>query len=126
MLDMGAILNRRTQGFSQGERMKVSLARALVHNPDYIILDEPTNGLDVLTTKAVRELLTQLKSEQKSIIFSSHVMHEVANLCDKIGIIRDGTLICQGSVKDVIANANKSNKEITQLEHAFIHFAYDK
>lgn len=124
LLDMGNIIDRPTQGFSQGERMKVSIARALVHDPDYILLDEPTNGLDVVTTKAIRQLLKQLRGEQKSIIFSSHVMHEVAHLCDSIGIIQTGELKCQGSVEQVIANAQAQDANINDLEHAFIHFAY--
>lgn len=124
LLDMGSIIDRSTQGFSQGERMKVSLARALVHNPNYVILDEPTNGLDVLTTRAVRVLLKQLKAEQKSVLFSSHVMHEVAALCDEIGIIRQGELVCQGPVNQIITDANAEHSNIIELEQAFIHFAY--
>ncbi|MFT5084627.1 MAG: sodium transport system ATP-binding protein [Lentisphaeria bacterium] len=119
ILDMSAIIDRRTAGFSQGERMKVSLARAIVHNPDYVLLDEPTNGLDVLTTRAVRELLLRLKAEGKCVIFSSHLMHEVANVCDRVGIIAHGKMLIDGPLTEVIAKANTPT-----LEDAFVHFAY--
>ena len=119
-LSMGNIINRKTQGFSQGERMKVSLSRALIHNPDFILLDEPTNGLDVLTTRAVRNLLLELKQQGKCIIFSSHLMHEVSNLCDKVGIIANGSLVKEGTINDVLQAAAQTN-----LEDAFVHFAYN-
>lgn len=119
MLDMHSIIDRKTGGFSQGERMKVSLARALVHNPDYILLDEPTNGLDVLTTRAVRALLLRLKAEKKCVIFSSHLMHEVSNLCDRVAIVVQGKVVIEGDQKTVITKANKHN-----MEDAFVHFAY--
>ncbi len=119
ILGMENIIDRRTAGFSQGERMKVSLARAIVHQPDYILLDEPTNGLDVLTTLAVRKLLLALKAQGKCIIFSSHLMHEVANLCDRVGIIAHGKVTVQGSIPEVIQGAGSAN-----LEDAFVHYAY--
>ena len=118
-LNMHSILDRKTLGFSQGERMKVSLTRALIHHPDYVFLDEPTNGLDVLTTKAVRELLQDLKQQNKCIIFSSHLMHEVSALCNTIAIMNNGKIAIQGSVDEVLASSAK-----TDLEDAFIHFAY--
>ena len=118
-LGMQDIIDRKTAGFSQGERMKVSLARAIVHDPDYVLLDEPTNGLDVLTTRAVRELLLELKARGKCIIFSSHLMYEVANLCDRVGIITRGQVITEGRVEEVLRKANTTN-----LEDAFVHFAY--
>lgn len=118
-LDMTTIIDRKTGGFSQGERMKVCLARAVVHNPDYVLLDEPTNGLDVLTTRSVRAMLLRLKHEGKCVIFSSHIMHEVANLCDRVGIIANGRMVTEGVQADVIANANKDN-----MEDAFVHYAY--
>ncbi len=120
-LDMGNILDRKTHGFSQGERMKVSLVRALVHNPDYILLDEPTNGLDVLTTRAVRRLLLQLKDEGKCIIFSSHLMHEVAQLCDRVAIVVQGQVAAQGSVAEVQQHAG-----VATMEDAFTFFAYGR
>ncbi|MFL0810853.1 MAG: ATP-binding cassette domain-containing protein [Agarilytica sp.] len=119
ILGMENILDRRTMGFSQGERMKVNLARAIVHNPDYVLLDEPTNGLDVLTTKAVRKMLLELKAEGKCVIFSSHLMHEVNNLCDRVGIVNEGKIAAQGSIPSVIEASNTQS-----LEDAFVHFAY--
>jgi len=118
-LGMEDIIDRKTVGFSQGERMKVNLARALVHNPDYVLLDEPTNGLDVLTTRAVRTLLLDLKQQGKCVIFSSHLMHEVANLCDRVGIVSHGRIAAEGSIPDITQAAKTDN-----LEDAFIHFAY--
>ncbi len=119
ILGMQEIIDRRTAGFSQGERMKVNLARAIVHNPDYVLLDEPTNGLDVLTTRAVRHLLLTLKKEGKCVIFSSHLMHEVANLCDKVGIIAHGHMIAEGSIDEVTTASGTQS-----LEDAFVHYAY--
>lgn len=119
ILGMESIIDRRTAGFSQGERMKVNLARAIVHNPDYVLLDEPTNGLDVITTRAVRKLLLSLKAEGKCVIFSSHLMHEVSNLCDKVGIIASGRMVIQGNIDEIKSGANAET-----LEDAFVHYAY--
>jgi sodium transport system ATP-binding protein len=116
-LDMGAILHRKTLGFSQGERMKVALARALVHEPPYLILDEPTNGLDVLTTRAVRELLLQLKQQGVCIVFSSHLMHEVNHLCDQLTIITHGKVAISGTPTEVMQATHSQD-----LETAFAHF----
>jgi sodium transport system ATP-binding protein len=121
LLGMQSIIDRRTQGFSQGERMKVCLARALVHDPDYVLLDEPSNGLDVLSTRAVRELLLALKSEGKCIIFSSHLMHEVERLCDQVAIITQGIVSAQGSIEQLMKAADTQD-----LEEAFVHFAYPR
>jgi len=83
-LDIGDFADRSSKGFSQGQRTKVALARALVHRPQNVILDEPTNGLDVMATRSLRELILKLKAEGKCVLFSSHVMQEVAALCDEI------------------------------------------
>ena len=115
-LDMEAILHRKTQGFSQGERMKVALARALMHEPPYLILDEPTNGLDVLTTRAVRSLLLQLKQNGTCLIFSSHLMHEVTHLCDQLTVITHGEVSACGTPEAIIAQTGCSD-----LESAFAH-----
>jgi sodium transport system ATP-binding protein len=96
-LDMASIADRRAAGFSQGERMKVSLARALVHGPNNVILDEPTNGLDVMSTRAVRKLIRELRDEGKCVLFSSHVMQEVSALCDVIVLVAGGRVVAQGS-----------------------------
>ena len=119
ILDMSNIINRKTIGFSQGERMKVGLTRALIHDPNYILLDEPTNGLDVVTTRAVRQLLLHLKSQNKCVIFSSHLMHEVNHLCDRIGIVKNGQVVIHGNIPHIIESAKCDN-----LEDAFVHFAY--
>ena len=114
-LDMKDILDRRTEGFSQGERMKVAIVRALIHEPVNVILDEPTNGLDVMSTRALRELIKRLKSEGQTVMFSSHVMQEVAALCDEIIIISRGRVMAQGTTEKLMALSGKHN-----LEDAFI------
>ena len=117
-LDMKDILDRRTEGFSQGERMKVAIARALVHEPENVILDEPTNGLDVMSTRALRELIKRLRAEGRTVLFSSHVMQEVAALCDEIVIIARGRVTAQGSREALLAQSGKDN-----LEDAFMVLA---
>ena len=117
-LDMKDILDRRTEGFSQGERMKVAIVRALVHEPSHVVLDEPTNGLDVMTTRALRELIKRLKAEGRTVMFSSHIMQEVAALCDEIVIIARGRVTAQGSADALLALSGKNN-----LEDAFVALA---
>ena len=114
-LDMGEILDRQTEGFSQGQRTKTAIARALVHDPRNVILDEPTNGLDVMTTRAMRGFLQQLKSEGRCVIFSSHIMQEVAALCDRIVIIAKGRVVAAGTADELRASTGQSN-----LEDAFV------
>ena len=89
-LDKGFLADRRSKGFSQGQRTKVSLARSLVHAPQNVLLDEPSNGLDVMATRSLRAVIRQLKAAGKCILFSSHIMQEVAALCDEIVIISAG------------------------------------
>ena len=114
-LDMKEILDRRSEGFSQGERMKVAIVRALIHEPANVILDEPTNGLDVMSTRALRELIKRLKSEGQTVMFSSHVMQEVAALCDEIVIISHGRVTAQGTAGHLMEISGKQN-----LEDAFV------
>ncbi len=114
-LDMGDILDRQTEGFSQGQRTKTAIARALVHDPRNVILDEPTNGLDVMTTRAMRSFLHQLRDEGRCVIFSSHIMQEVAALCDRIVIIAKGTVVAAGTADELRAQAGEDN-----LEDAFV------
>jgi sodium transport system ATP-binding protein len=114
-LSMADIIDRRSEGFSQGQRMKVGLARALVHGPGNFVLDEPTRGLDVMSTRNLRALLRELREEGRCILFSSHVMQEVAMLCDRVVIIRDGQLCAQGSPEELCERAGES-----QLEEAFL------
>ena len=117
-LDMKGIIDRRTDGFSQGERMKVAITRALVHEPTTVILDEPTNGLDVMTTRALRELIKRLKAEGRTVMFSSHIMQEVAALCDEIIIIAKGKICAQGTTEALLAQSGQST-----LEDAFVKLA---
>jgi sodium transport system ATP-binding protein len=100
-LAMEDIAERRTEGFSQGQRVKVALARALVHDPRNVVLDEPTNGLDVAATRQVRTLLRQLREQGRCILFSSHVMQEVSALCDRVVVIARGTVVAEGTPDDL-------------------------
>lgn len=115
-LGMETIAERRAEGFSLGERMKTALARAIVHQPQHVLLDEPTNGLDVITTRAVRHLLHELKQQGRCVIFSSHLMHEVSGLCDRIIIISHGKILADGNL-GAILDAGKSHN----LEDAFVN-----
>jgi sodium transport system ATP-binding protein len=114
-LDMGAIADRRVAGFSQGERVKVALARALVHEPRNVLLDEPTNGLDVMSTRAVRQLVRELRSEGRCVVLSSHVMQEVSALCDTVVVIGHGEVAAHGTAEELIAATGASS-----LEDAFV------
>lgn len=122
LLEMQPILDRRADGFSQGERMKTALARALVHDPANIVLDEPTNGLDVLATRALREALRWLKSPEggsKCIVFSTHIMQEVEQLCDEVVVVSKGRSVARGSVPELLAQAGE-----TRFEDAFVKLAF--
>jgi len=114
-LDMADVLDRRTEGFSQGQRTKTAIARALVHDPKNVILDEPTNGLDVMTTRGMRDFLRQLRGEGRCVIFSSHIMQEVAALCDRIVVIAHGRVMAEGSPDELRAHTGEQN-----LEDAFV------
>ena len=117
-LDMGEIANRRTQGFSHGERTKVALARALVHDPRNVLLDEPTNGLDVMSTRAVRNIIRRLRADGRCVLFSSHVMQEVSALCDAIIVIARGKVVAMGTPAELRAQTGHDN-----LEDAFVALA---
>ncbi len=114
-LDMDEILDRQTEGFSQGQRTKTAIARALAHDPRNVILDEPTNGLDVMTTRAMREFLFKLRDDGRCVIFSSHIMQEVAALCDRIVIIAKGRVVAAGTADELRARFGTDN-----LEDAFV------
>jgi len=114
-LAMEDIADRRTEGFSQGERLKTAIARALVHDPGNVVLDEPTNGLDVMATRSLREFLRQLKSEGRCVLFSTHIMQEVAALCDRIVIIAQGRVVAEGSAEELKEQAHEQS-----LEEAFM------
>ena len=114
-LDMGDFADRRCEGYSQGQRVKTAIARALVHDPKNVILDEPTNGLDVMATRSMREFLRQLKAEGRCVLFSSHIMQEVAALCDRIVVIARGRVVADESPDALRAQTGEAN-----LEDAFV------
>jgi len=114
-LGMEDFIDRRTEGFSQGQRVKSAIARALVHDPGNVIMDEPTNGLDVMATRGMRAFLKQLRDEGRCVLFSSHIMQEVAMLCDRIVVIARGRVVAQGTPDDLRAQTGQGN-----LEDAFV------
>jgi sodium transport system ATP-binding protein len=114
-LEIGEFADRRSKGFSQGQRTKVALARALVHGPQNIILDEPSNGLDVMAIRSLRELVRTLKAAGKCVLFSSHVMQEVSALCDEIVIIADGRVALHDSPAGI-----RNSTGCDDLEEAFV------
>ncbi len=116
LLEMESFADRATKGFSQGQRTKVALARAIVHEPANVILDEPTNGLDVMAIRSLRELIRKLKAAGKCVLFSSHVMQEVAAVCDDIVIIAHGQVVARGTPDEL-----REISDSDDLEDAFIH-----
>ena len=114
-LGLSELADRRTQGFSQGERMKVAIARALVHDPGTLLLDEPTNGLDIMSIRGLRELLRGLRAAGKCILFSTHVMQEVSALCDTIVILSRGRVIASGTGAELLGQSGRAT-----LEDAFV------
>lgn len=115
LLEIADFADRRSKGFSQGQRTKVSLARALVHNPQNVILDEPSNGLDVMATRSLRELILKLKDSGRCVLFSSHVMQEVVALCDDIVIIANGKVAIDDSAAGI-----RNRTGCDDLEDAFV------
>ena len=114
-LEMADIADRRTEGFSQGQRVKTAIARALVHDPKNVILDEPTNGLDVMATRGLRQFMRRLKDEGRCVLFSSHIMQEVAALCDRIVVIANGRVVADETPDALRAQTGEAN-----LEDAFV------
>jgi len=120
-LGMETFIDRRVKGFSQGQRLKVALARALVHDPGNLILDEPTNGLDVMAIRGLRDMLRTLKAQGRCILFSSHVMQEVAALCDRVVIIGHGRVLADASpqvIRDTVGAATLEEAFLRVLEDA--------
>ena len=115
LLDMKEFADRRTQGFSTGQRLKVGIARALVHDPKNVILDEPSNGLDVMSTRALRKIIRRLSEDGRCVLFSSHIMQEISALCDHIVIIAEGKTGAEGSPDEIRRLTGEEN-----LEDAFI------
>jgi len=123
LLDMTPLLDRRTEGFSQGERMKTALARALVHDPPNLILDEPTNGLDVVATRALRDALRHLRDAEggsRCIVFSTHIMQEVERLCDRVVVVAHGRSVADGTVPELLAQTGEGD-----FEEAFVRLAFE-
>jgi sodium transport system ATP-binding protein len=114
-LDMHDFIDRRAEGFSQGQRTKTAIARALVHDPRNVLLDEPTNGLDVMTTRSLRRFLLGLKAEGRCVLLSSHIMQEVARLCDRIVVIAHGRVVANGTPDELRAATGCAS-----LEDAFV------
>jgi sodium transport system ATP-binding protein len=119
-LGMESFIERRVKGFSQGQRIKVALARALVHDPGNLILDEPTNGLDVMAVRGLRDMLRALKDQGRCILFSSHVMQEVAALCDRVVIIGRGRVLADGTPQAI-----RERSGTQTLEEAFLQVLGD-
>ena len=115
LLEMGQFLERRADGFSQGQKLKVALARALVHDPHNVVFDEPTSGLDVAGTRAVRALLKNLRDEGRCVLFSTHVMQEVSAVCDRIVVVANGQVVAEGTPEALKAATGKAT-----LEDAFV------
>ena len=120
ILGLEEFLDRRAKGFSQGQRIKVALARALVHDPGNIVLDEPTNGLDVMAIRNLRDMLLGLKGEGRCVLFSSHVMQEVAALCDRVVIIGHGRVLADATVQSI-----REQSGTASLEEAFLRVLGD-
>jgi sodium transport system ATP-binding protein len=114
-LGMQEFIDRRTEGFSQGQRTKTAIARALVHDPRNVLLDEPTNSLDVMTTRSLREFLRSLKAEGRCVLLSSHIMQEVAALCDRIVVVAHGRVVADGTPDELRARTGQRS-----LEDAFV------
>jgi sodium transport system ATP-binding protein len=119
-LSMDTFMDRRAKGFSQGQRIKVALARALVHGPGNVVLDEPTNGLDVMAIRNLREMLLELKRQGRCVLFSSHVMQEVAALCDRVIIIGRGRVLADATLAEIRERSGKAT-----LEEAFLQVLGD-
>lgn len=114
-LNMADFIDRRTEGFSQGQRVKVAIARAVVHEPRTVLLDEPSNGLDVMSTRALREYILSLKAAGLCIVLSTHIMQEVAALCDHIVIMARGRVAADGTAEELLQRSGANS-----LEDAFV------
>jgi len=114
-LGMEGIADRRSAGFSQGERRKIALGRALIHDPQNVVLDEPTNGLDVPSTRAMRRYVRELADGGKCVLFSTHILQEVTAVCDRVVIIARGRVVAEGTPDELLARTGKTN-----LEDAFV------
>ena len=111
MLDMNEYIDKRVAKFSRGMKQKVSIARAIVHDPKVMLFDEPTSGLDVTATRVVHDFIETCKAEGKVIIFSSHTMSEVEKLCDRVVIINKGEIVANGTIPELEKHFNNDNLE---------------
>ena len=114
-LDMADFIDRRTEGFSQGQRVKVAIARAMIHEPQTVLMDEPSNGLDVMSTRALRKYIIDLKQNGQSVVLSTHIMQEVAALCDRIVIIANGEIAANGTAQELLERSGCDS-----IEDAFV------
>lgn len=117
-LGLESIADRRTAGFSQGQHMKTALARAILHSPQNLVLDEPTNGLDIPSARALRTFLRQMREAGMCIILSSHILEEIRALCDRVVIVADGAVRAEGTSEDLCRQCGAAS-----LEDAFIELA---
>ncbi len=115
MLDMHSFAGRRCEKLSTGMKQKVSIARSVIHDPPAMIFDEPTTGLDVISSRTIVEFIRQCRKEGKTVIFSTHIMSEARRLCDKVGIIHKGKMYADGTIDEILTQAGCDN-----LEDAFI------
>ena len=117
-LDMGDFIDRRTEGFSQGQRVKVAIARAVVHRPQTVLLDEPRNGLDVMSTRALRNYVRGLREAGRCVVLSTHIMQEVAALCDRIVIIAKGEVAAEGTAAELLEEGPKRDRRLREAQQA--------
>ena len=118
---MEEYIHRKAGKFSKGMKQKVAFARSIVHNPDIMLFDEPTTGLDVSAIRNVHEFIIDCKAQGKTIVLSSHTMSEVEKLCDRIGIIHKGRMVAQGSIEEL-----REQYKDKALEDIFVELAGDK
>ncbi len=116
MLGMEDIAERRTEGFSTGQRVKVAIARALIHDPPNVLLDEPTSGLDIMSTRAMREAIRRLRDAGKCVLLSTHIMQEVSALCDRVVVIAEGRVVADGAPDQLREHTGKDNLEDVFVE----------
>jgi sodium transport system ATP-binding protein len=100
-LDMSSFARQRAESLSSGQKQKVAIARAIVHDPPVLMFDEPTSNLDVLASKEIRDFMVESKGRGKCVIFSTHVLHDAERLCDRVTIIHKGEVVASGTPAEV-------------------------
>ncbi len=116
LLAMEDIAERRTEGFSTGQRVKVAIARALIHDPPNVLLDEPTSGLDIMATRAMRQAIRRLRDDGKCILLSTHIMQEVSALCDRVVVIAQGRVVADGTPDELRERTGQDSLEDVFVE----------